>query len=123
MDNELHLFVLHHVFLTRIYFSLSEFKALFNNHRLSTENNWTPNQNWCNEMLNPYNPISFPAGLDKKISDPDYVGEDPTAPFPCSEENNVTIEPIDVTNQDELGEFINHRLDVNRPSSEMEVDV
>lgn len=121
LDNELHLFVLHHVFLKRINSSLSEFKALYNDHRLSTEKNWTPNQIWHNGMLNPNNPLSFPDGLDENIGDAEYFGEDPTAPFPYSTENNVTIEPLNIDNQRELAELIDNRLDVNRPSSEMDV--
>ena len=57
LDNDVHLFLLHHVFLPRINFGLSEFKALYNDHRLSTERNWTPNQIWHNGMLNPNNPL------------------------------------------------------------------
>ena len=123
LDNELHLFVLHHIFLARINYSLSEFKALFNDHRLTTENNWTPNQIWYNGMINPNNPLSFQEGLDENIGDQDYFGEDPTAPFPFSEDNNVSIEPIVIENPNELSQFINDRLDVNRPSSNMGIDV
>ena len=120
LDNDVHLFLLHHVFLPRINFSLSEFKALYNDHRLSTERNWTPNQIWHNGMLNPNNPLSFENGADEDIVS-DHYGEDPSAPLPFSEENNINN--ITVEHEDFLSHYISNRLDVNRPSSEMGIDI
>ena len=74
-------------------------------------------------MINQNNPLSFQEGLDENIGDQDYFGEDPTASFPFSEDNNVSIEPILIENPNRLSQFINDRLDVNRPSSQMGIDV
>jgi len=122
LDSELHLFVLHHVFLQRINFSLSEFKVLYNDHRLSTEHNWTPNQIWYNGMLNPNNPLAFDEELHEEI-DPEFYGEDPCAPFPYSEDNNVFVQSPRVEGQDNIAEFINSEIDVKRPSSEFGIDI
>ena len=46
MDNDLHLFCLHYVFLPRLNQSLSEFIHMWNNHPLGTEHNKSPNQLW-----------------------------------------------------------------------------
>jgi len=122
LDNELHMFILHLVFLPRINQSLSEFKALYNDHRLSSEHNWTPNQIWHNGIiLNPDNPLSS-NGLDDTI-EPEFFGEDPSAPFPLSEDNNVIVNPPNLDNNEYLMQLINGRLDVNRPSSEMGIDI
>ena len=53
LDNSLHMFALHIVFLQRINFALCEFKEMFNNHRLRTEKNSTPNQLWLEGITNP----------------------------------------------------------------------
>ena len=51
LDNPLHMVALHLVFTDRINTALKEFADMFNNHRLSTEQGWTPNQIWMNGML------------------------------------------------------------------------
>ena len=44
VENPIDLFCLHLVFTEKINNSLQEFKQMFNNHRLSTGKEWTPNQ-------------------------------------------------------------------------------
>jgi hypothetical protein len=56
LENPILMFVLHWVFLKRINHSLHEWMDSFNNHPLSTEHNWTPNQLWNNGMLREDNP-------------------------------------------------------------------
>ena len=46
IDNDLHLFCLHYVFLPRLNQSLSEFIHMWNNHPLGTERNMSPIQLW-----------------------------------------------------------------------------
>ena len=42
--NELHLYALHYVYIPRIYSALSQFRAGWNNHRIRTEHNLSPEQ-------------------------------------------------------------------------------
>ena len=46
IDNDLHLFCLHYVFLPRLNQSLSQFIHMWNNHPLGTERNMSPIQLW-----------------------------------------------------------------------------
>lgn len=46
IDNELHLFCLHYIFLPRINKSLQAFIQMWNNHPLGTEHNMSPVQLW-----------------------------------------------------------------------------
>ncbi|XP_048576635.1 uncharacterized protein LOC125559006 [Nematostella vectensis] len=50
-DNDIDLFALHYIFLPRINFNLEKFKNSWNNHKLSTENQKTPNQLYLLGML------------------------------------------------------------------------
>lgn len=44
IDNDLHIYVLQHLFMTRIQQELNEFRMTHNGHAISTEGNRTPNQ-------------------------------------------------------------------------------
>ena len=46
LDNELHIFCLHYVFVPRINWHLDLFTNGYDNHPLRTESNMTPNQMW-----------------------------------------------------------------------------
>lgn len=65
VKNPIHIFSLHLVFTSRISTALTEFANMFNNHRLSTEHGWTPNQIWLNGILNESNPLSSSGGVDE----------------------------------------------------------
>ena len=58
LENPVHMFVLHIVYTARINCALNEFMGMFNNHRLFTERNATPNQLWSNGMLDSRNPLA-----------------------------------------------------------------
>lgn len=62
-------FSLHLVFTSRISTALTEFANMFNNHRLSTEHEWTPNQIWLNGILNENNPLSSSGDVDESEVD------------------------------------------------------
>lgn len=122
IENPIHMFALHLVFQPRINNSLNVFKDMFNNHGLSTESGWTPNQIWLNGMLNENNPLSK-NGLDDIDADT-YYGEDPEGPFPrLNFENNVVIEPVEISHADELSEYIYRQVDPNMNSSQAGIDV
>ena len=46
IDNEIHIYCLHYVFLPRINRSLHQFVAMWNNHPLCTAGNSSPTQLW-----------------------------------------------------------------------------
>ena len=50
-DNDIHLFCLHYIFLSRINRSLEGFKAAWNQHPLSSEGNLSPYQLWISGTL------------------------------------------------------------------------
>lgn len=51
VENPIHIFSLHLVFTSWKNTALTEFANMFNNHRLSTEHGWTPNQIWLNGQM------------------------------------------------------------------------
>ena len=46
IDNEVHLFCLHYIFLPRVNNSLQQFISMWNSHPLSSERNMSPTQLW-----------------------------------------------------------------------------
>ncbi|CAH3037631.1 unnamed protein product [Pocillopora meandrina] len=54
-----------HVKRNQIRVAINRFANMFNNHRLSTEHGWTPNQIWLNGILNESNPLSSSGGVDE----------------------------------------------------------
>ena len=50
VDNELHTFCLHFIYLKQINHTMHMFMDAWNNHPLSTENNLTPIQLWISEL-------------------------------------------------------------------------
>ena len=122
IENPIHIFALHLVFTSRINTALHDFSAMFNNHRLSTENGWSPNQIWLNGMLNENNPLRFSDRLDDSVVDQHY-GEDPNGPRPLSEVEGVVVEPVQIVNEQEISDSIIQQINVNRPSDKAGVDV
>ena len=55
IDNELHLFCLHYIYLSRIGTALSQFMEAWNNHPLSTCHNMSPIQLWIQGLSENYN--------------------------------------------------------------------
>ena len=121
IENPIHMFALRLVFTIRINAALDDFTAMFNNHRLSTENGWSPNQIWLNGMLNENNPLRFSNGLDDSVVDQNY-GEDPNGPRPLSD-NGVVVEPVQIIDEREISDSILQQIDVNRPSDKAGMDV
>lgn len=50
VDNEVHMFCLHYIFIQRIENALQQFMNAWNNHPLSTERNLSPNQLWVSGL-------------------------------------------------------------------------
>ena len=124
IEDALHMFALHHVFHKRINIALKDFQNAYNEHRLSTEKNWTPNQIWFNSMNNISNPISeFTVEEETDHFEGEFYGEDPEAPLPFDEDtNNVTVTPVDIPHGETISESLTNFL-ANKESVEMGIDV
>ena len=100
-DNEIDIFALHCLYLTRINHSLKEFKEAWNRHPLRTENNWNPYKIWMNSVIRDDN---------TSVGDLENFGVDENGPIPDEELNTVvipeTLEDVD----DELKDLFLRRL-------------
>ena len=90
LENPIHMFVLHWVFIGRINYALHEWMDSFNNHPLSTEHNWSPNQLWINGMLRQDNPLAT-GEADDDPDDTRFYGEDLDGPTPFEDSDNCVI--------------------------------
>ena len=92
-NNEQDLFCLHYVFLPRINNSLNLFRSAWNNHRMRTEGNKSPNQLYTQGMLRLFG-SNLTAVRDVFDSQPIHVDEEwygvdeTTGPFPEVQTNN-----------------------------------
>ena len=110
VEDPIHLFIFHTIFIPRINKALEDFSEAFNNHAESTEGNWTPYQMWMNGMIHCNNPLAHGA-LDREPDDLELYGYDPEGPSPLEENNNV-VEPITLDNRDFMESYV---LDVVDP--------
>lgn len=122
MENPNHMFTLHVVFLPRINKALDEFLRMYNDHRLSTENNWTPNQIWYNGMLDEKNPLRLNE-IDEDPEDLTFYGEDPQGPYPSSSSNNVEVSPVLLPYTEEIIAAVKTEVNIERDSPGMGVNV
>ena len=123
MSNDLHLFVLHLVFLPRINFALEEYLKMFNDHKIRTAQNMTPNQLWTNGMLDPNNPLATDK-LDEDPEDLEHFAEDVPGPTPFDDsDNNVIVEPINFQGAEAIAERVLQGIDPMMDSMQMGIDV
>lgn len=125
LENPINMFVLHWVFLKRINYALHEWMHGFNNHPLSTEHNWSPNQLWINGMLKQNNPL-VNGGLDDDPDDIRFYGEDPDGPTPFEDSDNcVIVSPVQVpqVNMEELNIHLTQSIDPLKLSSCFGMDI
>ena len=122
IENPIHMFSLHLVFTARINTALAEFATMFNNHRLSTEHGWTPNQIWLNGIMDENNPLNSSSGIDESVVD-EFYGEDPDGPHPQPDDEGVVVAPVQIAYSREITEYVLQRFDVNRPSSQAGIDI
>ena len=92
LDDSLHIFCLHYVFLPRINQQIKLFKQGYNNHPIRTESNMTPNQLWLYGQTR-FNPD---AGTDH-IDDIDNYGIDYDGSLPSERYDGRTWQGITVT--------------------------
>ena len=96
-------------------FSLGEFLGAHNDHRLSTEQNWTPNQIWNNGMLDPRNPLAN-GMLDDDPENFATFGEDLQGPIPSSSEDgeSLVVSPDSFPYQEQILRHVHQSIDTNR---------
>lgn len=81
LENPLHIFVLHLIFLPRINQSIKLFSEAWNHHPLRTERNRSPTYIWQHGMLDVRNRnLNTVQEFDENIDDLEWYGYDPTAP-------------------------------------------
>ena len=88
--NDSHLFVLHLVFLPVIKNALDELLVDWNNHPLSSENNFSPNQLW-HLGLTRYRSTHPQEFEELQDCDWDGFGIDYEGPVPGEEENHIIV--------------------------------
>lgn len=122
VEDPIHLFTLHTIFIPRINKALEDFSEAFNNHAVSTEGNWTPYQMWMNGMMHRNNPLAHGA-LDGEPDDLELYGYDPEGPSPLEETNNVVVEPIALNNRDFMESYVLDMIDPLMQSTQLGIDL
>ena len=114
------MFALHLVFTPRINTALDEFVTMFNNHRLSTEHGWTPNQLWMNGIVDERNPLN--STIHSSVDQ--FYGEDPDGPHPQSDTDEaVVVAPVQISHSREIPDYVIQWVNVNRPSCLAGMDI
>ena len=123
IDNMIHMFLLHLIFIPYINYALEEYQKLFKDHKIRTAGNMSPNQLWYNGMLDSNNPLSNGA-LDEDPQDPNLYVEDPHGPTPFEgSDNNVIVSPVELSDADAISSSVFQLIDPLAESSEMGIDI
>ena len=102
IDNPLHKFALHYIYLPRINRALSSFTSAWNNHPLRTENNWSPERIWVsNGMIDVRNhqlmAVAEIVEQEPSFDDLSWYGYDPSAPPPMDDGlSTVNVEDVEI---------------------------
>lgn len=127
-NNNIHMFILQHVFLPRINHSLESFTSAWNNHPLRTEHNWSPKRLWLNgniEMRSrSLSTVQFISQADPcfSVDDLEWFGYDPFTPI--SENDHfpqVVVEDIENISEDIVIEV--QTVNPLQPSDCMGIDI
>ena len=127
-DNELHMFVLHLVFLLRINVAIDSFVNAWNRHPMRTEQNWSPEQMWANGMLDITNrhllAVADVRGESEESEDLNWFGHDPHAPLPPDDGlSQVEVNELDINLPEELIQTLYLQVDPTRESGTFGVDI
>ena len=93
--NDLHLFCLHIVYTKLINKAITEFIGQWNNHPVSTESNFSPNQLWIQGMLQLRNSgfTGVSAVVESDVIDFEHYGRDDDGPVPMLQDENTVSVP------------------------------
>ncbi|CAB4421658.1 unnamed protein product [Rhizophagus irregularis] len=97
LDNNVHMFCLHFVFLPRIKRNLEKWQSSWNNHKIRTENHNSPLQLYTKGMIE----SGYRGMEDITVNFADY-GIDWDGPEPENEEDVVVDEPRNILNQEQI---------------------
>ena len=123
VENPVHLFCLHLVFTEKINNSLQEFKEMFNNHRISTEKKWIPNQIRITGMANEQNPLTRNHAEDVVAEDNYRVDPEGSRPGNENSSNNVTVVPVHIPNINDVASFVRQNIDINASFDGFVIDI
>lgn len=121
VTNELHLLVLHTIFIPRINFSLVEFMEAYNNHALRTEHNKTPNQLWIEGMGDIDNPLALNDIDDTPQDLTTYGYGQQNTRF--GDSNNVVVEDLNVSESEDIKTQILRCINPLSNSSNFGIDI
>ena len=103
IDNDIHKYVLHYLFVPRINLVIDSFVEGWNRHPLRSERNWSPERLWTNGMIDQRNHnISHVAELvatstNQENVDLEWFGMDWFAPSPQDDGlSTVTIDDVEI---------------------------
>ena len=127
-DNDLHMFVLHFVFLPRINVAIDSFVNAWNRHPVRTEQNWSPEQMWANGMLDITNrhllAVADVRNECERSEDLAWFGHDPHAPLPPDDGlSTVEVNELDINLPEELIQTLYLEVDPTRESQTFGVDI
>ena len=97
--NEIDIFCLHYIFLPRINSTLAAFQESWNNHSISTEHNYTPNQLFIRGAIENNTVPSFPLSQGT-----------PTAILPTSTTDSVEVPRVSFSPCSSLSSYINSHV-------------
>lgn len=127
VGTELHMFLLHFVYLPRINYALQEFAGAFNLHPLRTENNWSPNKIWSSGIINPRNQdqtaLRDPADEDVAPDNIELYGIDHDGPVPIEESSEVEVLPPSCPLTSDSLELLQQNIDPLRESDYFGIDI
>ncbi len=92
-SSDVHLYCLHIVYTKLINKAIEEFVKQFNNHPVSTESNFSPNQLWVQGMLRLRNSgcTGVSSVVEGEVADMEQYGIDEDGPLPEVEDCLVTV--------------------------------
>ena len=123
IDNIIHMFLLHLIFIPHINHAPEEYEKLFNDHKIRAAGNWSPNQLWHNGILDSNSPLPNGA-LDEDPQDLDLYAEGPHGPTPFEGSgNNVIVSTVELSDADAISSSVFQLIDPLAESSEMGIDI
>ena len=126
-NDNLHLCILHYVFLPRINLCLKSFCDAWNSHPIRTEHNWSPERIWQNGMMSIHNrhlnTVQSLVNVDNEeaVEDLEWFGYDPDVPFPAEDLSMVEVEDIHI--EDQLLQTLEEHINPLEQSDSMGIDI